>query len=96
MGYTDEFAFCLTCKQNANLKSLKKSHFSITYRLLKKVDVNSLIKDLTEITWSILNAFENDPDEMLSTWETLVFEVVDRTWAVSRYMNNQIPKYFSH
>ena len=65
-------------KQNANLKSTKKAHFTVTYRPLKKLNKNSLIKDLNEVPWTVLDTFDNDPDEMLSTWEALVLDVVDR------------------
>ena len=65
-------------KQNANLKSTKNAHFTVTYRPLKKLNVNSLIKDLNEVPWTVLDPFDNDPDEMLSTWEALVLDVVDR------------------
>ena len=36
-------------KQNANLKFTKKAHFTVTYRPLKKLNADSLIKDLNEI-----------------------------------------------
>ena len=65
-------------KQNANLKSTKNAHFTVTHRPLKKLNVNSLIKDLNEVPWTVLDPFDNDPDEMLSTWEALVLDVVDR------------------
>ena len=60
------------------MKSTKKAHFTVTYRALKKLNVNSLIKDLNEVPWTVLDTFDNDPDEMLSTLEALVLDVVDR------------------
>ena len=42
------------------------------------MNVNSLIKDLNEVLWTVLDTFDNDPDEMLSTWDALVLDVVDR------------------
>ena len=77
-GLSDHNPTILVCKQNANLKSTKKVHFTVTYRPLKKLNVNSLIKDLNEVPWTVLNTFDNDPDEMLSTWEALVLDVVDQ------------------
>ena len=65
-------------KQNANLKSTKKAHFTVTYRPLKKLNADNLIKDLNEVPWTVLDTFDNDPDEMLATWEALVRDVVDR------------------
>ena len=65
-------------KQNAILKSTKKDHFTVTYRPLKNLNVNSLLKDLNEVPWTVLDTFDHDPDEMLSTWEALVLDVVDR------------------
>ena len=67
LGLSDHNPTVLERKQNANLKSNKKSHFTITYRSLKKVDIKSLIKDLNEVLWSVLDTYGNDPDEMLST-----------------------------
>ena len=60
------------------MKSTKKAHFTVTYRPLKKLNVNSLIKDLNEVPWTVLDTFDKDPDEMSSTWEALVLDVVDR------------------
>ena len=77
-GLSDHNPTILVRKQNANLKSTKKSHFTVTYRPLKKVNADSLIKDLNEVPWTVLDTFDNDPDEMLSTWESLVLDVVDR------------------
>ena len=53
----------------------KQCHY--VFRSLKKVDVCNLINDLNELSWSVLDTFEN-PDEMLSMWITLVFSVVDQ------------------
>ena len=47
-------------------------------RPLKNLNVNSLLKDLIEVPWTVLDTFDHDPDEMLSTWEALVLDVVDR------------------
>ena len=77
-GLSDHNPTILVRKQNANLKSTKKAHFTVTYRPLKKLNVNSLIKDLNEVPCTVLDTFDNDPDEMLSTWEALVLDVVDR------------------
>ena len=76
-GLSDHNPTILVRKQNANLKSTKKAHFTVPYRPLKKLNVNSLIKDLNEVPWTVLDTF--DPDEMLSTWEALVLDVVDDT-----------------
>ena len=76
-GLSDHNPTILVRKQNANLKSTKKAHFTVTYRPLKKLNVNSLIKDLNEVPCTVLDTFDNDPDEMLSTWEALVLDVVD-------------------
>ena len=77
-GLSDHNPTILVRKQNASLKSTKKAHFTVTYRPLKKVNADSLIKDLNEVPWTVLDTFDNDPDEMLSTWESLVLDVVDR------------------
>ena len=66
-GLSDHNPTILVRKQNANLKSTKKAHFTVTYRPLKKLNVNSLIKNLNEVPWTVLHTFDNDPDEMLST-----------------------------
>ena len=42
------------------------------------MNADSLIKDLNEVPWTVLDTFDDDPDEMLSTWESLVLDVVDR------------------
>ena len=68
----------LVREQNANLKSTEKAHFTVTCRSLKNLNADSLIKDLNEVPWIVLDTFDNDPDEMLSTWEALVLDVVDR------------------
>ena len=60
------------------MKSTKKAHFTVTYRPLKKLSVNSFIKDLNEVPWTVLDTFDNGPDEMLSTREALVLGVVNR------------------
>ena len=44
---------------------------------LKKVNTNALIADLNKIPWSILDAYSNDPDEILYTWIKLVLDVID-------------------
>ena len=49
----------------------------ISFRFLKKVDINGLIADLNKISWSILDTYSNDPDEMPYTWNKLVLDVVD-------------------
>ena len=77
-GLSDHNPTILVRKQNANLKSTKKAHFTVTYRPLKKLNADSLIKDLNEVPWTVLDTFDNDPDEMLATWEALVLDVVDR------------------
>ena len=77
-GLSDHNPTILVRKQNANLKSTKKAHFTVTYPPLKKLNADSLIKDLNEVHWNVLDTFDNDPDEMLSTWEALVLDVVDR------------------
>ena len=77
-GLSDHNPTILVRKQNANLKSTKKAHFTVTYRPLKKLNVNSRIKDLNEVPWTVLDTFDNDQDEMLSTWEAVVLDVVDR------------------
>ena len=41
------------------------------------MNADSLIKDLNEVPWTVLDTFDDDPDEMLSTWEYLVLDVVD-------------------
>ena len=60
------------------MKSTKKAHFTVTYRPLKKLSVNSFIKDLNEVPWTVLDTFDNGSDEMLSTREALVLDVVNR------------------
>ena len=60
------------------MKSTKKAHFTVTYRPLKKLNVNCFIKDLNEVPWTVLDTFDNGPDEMLSTREALVLDVVNR------------------
>ena len=60
------------------MKSTKKAYFTVIYRSLKNLNVNSLIKDLNEVPWTVLDTFDDDPDEMLSTWEALVLDVVDQ------------------
>ena len=77
-GLSDHNPTILVRKQNVNLKSTEKAHFTVTYRSLKKLNVNSLIKGLNEVPWTVLDTFDNNPDEMLSTWEALVLDVVDR------------------
>ena len=77
-GLSDHNPTILVRKQNANLKSTKKAHFTVTYRPLNNLNVSSLIKDLNEVPWTVLDTFDNDPDEMLSTWGTLVLHMVDR------------------
>lgn len=77
-GLSDHNPTILVRKQNANLKSTKNAHFTVTYRPLKTLNVNSLIKYVNEVPWTLLDTFDNDPDEMLSTWEALVLDVVDR------------------
>ena len=42
------------------------------------MNADSLIKDLNEVPWTVLDTFDDDPDEMLSTWESLALDVVDR------------------
>ena len=44
---------------------------------MKKVDTNALIADLNKISWSILDVYSNNPDEMLYTWIKLVLDVID-------------------
>ena len=60
------------------MKYTKKAHFTVTYRPLKKLSVNSFIKDLNEVPWTVLDTFDNGPDEMLSSREALVLDVVNR------------------
>ena len=45
-GLSDHNPTILVRKQNANLKSTKKAHFTVTYRPLNNLNVSSLIKDL--------------------------------------------------
>ena len=49
-----------------------------TYRPLKKLNVNSLIKDLNEVLSHGPSLTPSTMTEMLSTWEALVLDVVDR------------------
>ena len=62
-GLSNHNPTILVRKQNANLKSTKKAHFTVTYCPLKKVNADSLIKDLNEVPWTVLDTFDNDPDE---------------------------------
>ena len=77
-GLSDYNPTILVRKQNANLKVAKQYHYAIIFRPLKIVDVCNLINDLNELSWSVLDTFENNPDEMLSMWITLVFSIVDQ------------------
>ena len=38
----------------------------------------SLVLRNSSSSWTVLDTIDNDPDEMLSTWEALVLDVVDR------------------
>ena len=77
-GLSDHNPTILVRKQSKSLKSTKKAYFTVIYRSLKNLNVNSLIKDLNEVPWTVLDTFDDDPEEMLSTWEALVLDVVDQ------------------
>ena len=77
-GLSDHNPTILACKQNLNLRRKNNGkHKWISFRSLKKVDTNALIADLNKISWSILDVYSNNPDEMLYTWIKLVLDVID-------------------
>ena len=66
--------------ENENVALIKTLTFTTPLRgILEYFDEICPKRGLpVDLPWTVLDTFDNDPDEMLSTWQSLVLDVVDR------------------
>ena len=72
-------SFCPTILQYVQIsgeKSPKGLHDEISYRNLKKVNLDDFIHDLENAPWSLLEVFD-DVNEKLATWELIYNDVLN-------------------
>ena len=58
---------------------------TITYRSFRHVNDNLFIKDLSEVPWEIIAAFD-DVDDMVQTWNYLFLEIVNKHAPINQHI----------
>ena len=74
-GISDHFPVCFVHKFRG-AKSPKCEHDEISYRNLKKLNLDDFIHDLEYAPWSLLEVFD-DVNEKLATWELIFNDVAN-------------------
>ena len=72
---SDHYAIFGNRKLNSQLRN--KKHHTITYRSFRHFDENMFIKDLAEVPWETIAAFDK-VDDMVQTWNDLFLEIVNK------------------
>ena len=72
---SDHYAIFGNRKSNSLLRN--KKHHTITYRSYRHFDENIFIKDLAEVPWETITAFDK-VDDMVQTWNDLFLEIVNK------------------
>ena len=72
---SDHYAIFGNRKLNSQLRN--KKHHTITYRSFRHFNENMFIKDLAEVPWETIAAFDK-VDDMVQTWNDLFLEIVNK------------------
>ena len=82
------------CNRKSQSNISKNSHQIITYRCFRNFEENRFLNDLYSVPWEIIEQFDN-LDDIVSSWDALLLEVLDRHAPILKESSNAYSKQFT-